>query len=82
MRTSRDLVKAVSRINPLVPSIPFLGPMANSVDPDQPQNVASDQGLHCLFTGISIKNIEKMHQTPLNWKWTHLVDMDGWIGVN
>ena len=31
---------------------------ANSADSDQ--NAASDQGLHCLHTGISIKNEIKM----------------------
>ena len=31
--------------------------LANSADPNQtPHNVASDQGLHCLLTGFSIKN--------------------------
>ena len=33
-----------------------------------PQNAASDQGLHCLLTGISIKTKMKMktvHQPPL-----------------
>ena len=30
---------------------------ANSADPDQtPHNVASDQVLHCLLTGVSINN--------------------------
>ena len=30
--------------------------IANSADPDQmPHHVASDQGLHCLLTGFSIK---------------------------
>ena len=38
---------------------PFLETLANSIDPDQtplktPQDVVSDQGLHCLITGISI----------------------------
>ena len=33
------------------------GTYANSADPNQmPQNVVSDQGLHSLLTGISIKN--------------------------
>ena len=33
------------------------GSPANSADPDQtPHNVASDQGLHCLPTGFSIRN--------------------------
>ena len=31
--------------------------MENSADPDlMPHNVASNQGLHCLLTGFSIKN--------------------------
>ena len=30
------------------------------IQPDQtPHNVASDQGLHCLLTGFSIKNRKK-----------------------
>ena len=34
---------------------------ANSADSDQtPNNVASDQGLHCLLTGFSIKNRIKL----------------------
>ena len=33
------------------------GSEANSADPDQmPHNVASDQDLHCLITGLSIRN--------------------------
>ena len=43
-----------------------------SVDSDQmPQKAASDQGLHCLRTGISNKNTiknEKLHQIPLKWQ--------------
>ena len=43
--------------------------MANNVNPDQmPQNAASDEGLLCLVTGISINNkikIKKVLQTPL-----------------
>ena len=38
----------------------------NSADPDQsPQDAASDQGLHCLLTGISIKNMAKMKKIHL-----------------
>ena len=38
----------------------FCGTCANSVDPDQtPQNVASDQGLHCLLTECSVKILIK-----------------------
>ena len=37
------------------------GSLANSADPDQmPHNVASDHGLHCLLTEVSIKNITKV----------------------
>ena len=33
------------------------GSLAKSTDPDQmPHDVASDQGLHCLLIGFSIKN--------------------------
>ena len=46
---------------------PMIGTLANSADPDQmPQNAASDQGLHHLLTGVSIRNKnEKVRQTPL-----------------
>ena len=48
--------------NPLEHSVPILGDLG-SVDPDQtPQNAASDQGLHCLHTGISIKNKIRMQK--------------------
>ena len=45
----------------------------------------SDQGLHCLQTGISIKNkINTRH--PINKKWTCPINKDGIIhqvnGVN
>ena len=37
---------------------PFCGTYVNSADPDQmPQNVASDQGLHCLLTECPIMSI-------------------------
>ena len=42
-------------------------------------NVAYDQGLHCLHTGISIKNeIEMKKDTKhlLNWKRTHPINKD------
>ena len=49
--------------------------LANGADPDQtPQNAASDKGLHCLLTGISIQNrtkMKKIHLTPLK------CEMDG-----
>ena len=36
------------------------GSKANSVDLDQtPHDVGSDQGIHCLLTGPSIKNTNK-----------------------
>ena len=46
----------------LIPLIHIsLATYANSVDPDPtPQNAASDQGLHCLLTGIYIRNRIKM----------------------
>ena len=41
----------------------FFGTWANSTDPDEtPQNAASHLGLHCLLTGISIKN--EIKKTP------------------
>ena len=40
----------VALVNQYMPSFPFFGTLANSVDPDQmPQNAAADQGLHCLL---------------------------------
>ena len=46
-----------SLLNPLYTGHPERGTLANIADPDQmPHNVASDQGLHCLLTGFSIKN--------------------------
>ena len=43
-------------VNPFLPET-RKGSNANSADPDQmPHNVASDQGLHGLLTGFSIKN--------------------------
>ena len=57
-----------------VPGILLKGTLANSVDPDQiPQNATSDQGLHCLHTGISVQNRIRMNKStrhPLNWQWT------------
>ena len=39
----------------------FSGTLANSANPDQmPHNAASDKGLHCLRTLISVKNRIKM----------------------
>ena len=47
-----------------MPSTPFVGP-SQTVDPDQmPQNVASDQGLHCLLSGNSFLNRIKMKKYP------------------
>ena len=40
----------------------MFGTLANSADPDQtPRSV---QGLHCLLTGISIRNRIKRKRTP------------------
>ena len=51
-------------VNPDKPSVPFLG-HRQTADPDQmPQNVASDQDLHCLLTGISTQNRIKWKSTP------------------
>ena len=44
--------------------ISVLGYYANSADPGQtPPNAASDQGLHCLFTRISLENAAKSSKT-------------------
>ena len=54
--------------------------IGNGADPDQtPQNVASDQGLHSLLTGNSIRNRIKMLQDTcqlLNDKMTSLIAKD------
>ena len=52
------------------PSIPFWGhrQTVQTQIRQTPQNAASDQGLHCLLTGISIRNrikMKKLHPTPL-----------------
>ena len=48
--------KIIFYFQPIFTWTPVKGSKANSADPDQmPHNVASDQGLHCLLTGISIK---------------------------
>ena len=70
---------AVLDFNPYKPSVPFLG---HRQAVQTWSDAASDQGLHCLLTGISIRNSiknEKVHLTPLkfemdssNWK--------GWMG--
>ena len=49
--------------------MPILGSYANSADPVQmPQNAASELGLHCLLTGISMQKHSKrkdiQHQNP------------------
>ena len=50
----------VDCINPLYTGHPKRSTLANNADPDQmPHNVASDQGLHCLLTGFSIKKQNK-----------------------
>ena len=28
---------------------------------------------------MKLNKNEKVHQTPLNWKWTQPVDKDGWV---
>ena len=52
-----------------------------SADPEQtPQNMASDQGLHCLLTECPIKMLLKMKnsiQQTLKWKWTGPIDNSG-----
>ena len=49
-----------------------MGHRINSADPDQtPHNVASDQDLHCLLTGFSIKTRKKGQKTPDTPKMTN-----------
>ena len=56
------------------PSVLFV--KANSADPDpQPQNTASDQGIHCslILTERSIK-MKNATQHPLKRKWSGPID--------
>ena len=56
----------------------FCGTLANSAEPDQtPQNAASDQVFHCLFTECPMKMLLKTKNTtqqPLKRKWTGPID--------
>ena len=51
--------------------------IGNSADPNQmPHNVASDQGLHCLLTGFSIKDkikVTKMTSYMTNGLVQHII---------
>ena len=52
-----ELTNYVTFLNPLYTGHPKRCTSAHNADPDQmPHNVASDQGLHCLLTGFTIKN--------------------------
>ena len=56
--------RALASYKPILDQIPVLGYFANSADPVQtPPYAASDQGLHCLLTEISMENAVKM-KTP------------------
>ena len=50
MDMQNDLnLHVLQKLNPFMPSIPQKRTLANNVDPNQMlQNVASDQGLHCI----------------------------------
>ena len=66
--------------NPFSDRISVSVAYANSADLVQtPQNAASDQGLHCLVTGISMQNTVKVKiftGHPKNYKWTRPNDKD------
>ena len=59
-----------------------LGMYAKNADPVQtPQNVVSDQSLHCLLTGFSMQNMgksENIHKKPLKMRngLTQMIRMD------
>ena len=64
------LIKAQHGNVTLSDQIPASGTYMIRADPGQtPQNTASDQGLHCLLTGISLQStikvniVNRMHQT-------------------
>ena len=51
-------------INPFLDQITHLQYNLNSADPVQmPQDAASDQGPHCLLTGISMQNNNRNKKT-------------------
>ena len=53
--------QTIKHLKLLLDQIPVLGTYAKSADPDQtPQIAASDQDLHCVLTGISMQNTEKV----------------------
>ena len=58
--------------------ISVLGYNENSADPvKMPQHAASDHGLHCLLTEISMENAEKKMKISTNLKLPRLNDKDG-----
>ena len=44
-----------------------------------PQHAASDQGLYCFLTELSMKNTVKNPPETPNLKWTHPNDKDGQV---
>ena len=65
MEAKHDFIPML--IDPYNPSVLFVGHRQTTADPDQTQqNGASDQGLHCLLTECSIKNLVKMKEVPPN----------------
>ena len=67
----------ITLVNLYKPSVIFCWTKANSADSYRiPQNVASDQGLHCLLTECSIL-IKNTTQQPLKWKWTGPINKSG-----
>ena len=61
-------ISECNRVKLFLDQKPNLGTYAISADPVQAlQNALSDQGLHCLLTGISMRNIIKQNtltETP------------------
>ena len=67
-----ELNVLINFMKPIFTWKPVKGSQANSADPDQmPHNVASDQGLQCLLTGFSIKNLIKVTNRPGNPRMTN-----------
>ena len=59
-------------------SSPIKGTYVNRADHDQtPQNKVSDQGLHCLLTGISIGNRMKIKTKSKPDTLNRPIDNDG-----
>ena len=77
---SEDKTVARHTLNPYKPSVPFLGhrqTVQTQIRRRRTRRLI--RCLHCLLTGISIRNKIKMKKYTRyqNWKWTRPFDKDG-----